>query len=406
MVWATGAVSYLTDFSTELVYPLLPAFYRASLGLSPLGQGIVEGFAEAVVSLARLGSGLWSDRTGHRRRWMLAGYGLSAAAKPLLGLAASGPAALLLRAADRLGKGIRGAPRDALLSISLAPAELGRAFGVQRALDHAGALSGALVASGLLLAGLVTVRELFLWTLVPGALALLTIALFVREAPPPPGAPAATPAQPLAEGASSNFFPIIHAWTEQPAALRRYLGVLGLFALGNSTDALLLLRAREQMAAGGVASPDALLPLLWAWLHLVKSSSTGWGGRLGDRFGRARALAAGWLVYAVVYTGFAFGTGAAAPWVLFGIYGLYYGLAEGSERALVAELAPDARRRGLAYGLYSGVVGLAALPASLLCGGLWLLWGPAPAFAAGAALALAAAALLHLPAQARLRGGR
>ena len=383
VVWATGWVSYLTDLSTEMIYGVLPAFYAATLHLSVAWMGLVEGFAEAVVSFTKLFSGHFSDRTGRRKLWMMAGYGLSAIAKPLLVLARGGPAVLALRGADRFGKGVRGAPRDALISRQI-PADIrGRAFGVQRALDHAGALSGGLVGAALLWSGLVTLNGLFLATIVPGGLAVLAIALFVREEAP---VPVANPERPT----------LRQSLAAQPAPVRRLLLVLGLFALGNSTDLLLLALARARFLAAGLApnAADALCLLLWAWLHVVKTVASPFGGRLSDRVGRAPVLRAGWLVYALVYIGFALIDSAFAPWALFLGYGVYYGLAEGTERALVADLSPDPDRRGMAYGLFHFVTGTVALPASLLCGVLWQWVGPAAAFGAGAVLALVAAALL------------
>ena len=390
VVWATGWVSFFTDMSTELIYGVLPAFYTATLRLNVVWQGLIEGAAETIVAIAKLFSGHWSDRTGGRKWWMVVGYSLSAVFKPLLTFAAGGPAALGMRGMDRLGKGIRGAPRDALVSVQVHPAQRGRAFGVQRALDHAGALMGGLVAAAVLYAEWVTVEQLFWWTLLPAGIGVLIILLFVHDRPrdaSPPNEQVRPDRAPLSLG---------KAWRVQPAAMKRFAAVMGLFSLGNSTDMLLLKLAHDQFIAGGMSSSGATaaLPLLWAWLHVVKSLATPWGGRLSDRIGRAPALRAGWLVYAAVYVGFALAGGWVVPWILFGFYGLYYGLAEGPERALVSDLSPNPQTRGMAYGLLHAVVGLTALPASLLCGGLWLLFGVEAAFITGGALALLASLLL------------
>ena len=386
VIWATGWVSFCTDMSTELIYGVLPAFYTATLRLNVASQGLIEGAAETIVAITKLLSGHWSDRTGGRKWWMVAGYSLSAVFKPLLTYAGSVSAVLGMRGMDRFGKGIRGAPRDALVSVHVHPAQRGRAFGVQRALDHAGALAGGLIAAAALYLEWVTVEQLFWWALLPAGVGVLIILLFVHDKP--------TNAAPPKE--QTPALSLRQAWRVQPAAMKRFAAVMGVFSLGNSTDMLLLKLAHDQFIDGGMAEniATAALPLLWAWLHVVKSLATPWGGRLSDRVGRAPTLRAGWLVYAVVYAGFAFGTGSIMPWVLFGCYGLYYGLVEGPQRALVADLSPDPRRRGMAYGLLHAVVGLTALPASLLCGGVWLWLGVAPAFLVGGALALLAALLL------------
>lgn len=390
VVWATGWVSFFADFSTEMTYAVLPAFYTVTLHLNVLWMGFIEGCAEAIVSITKLFSGHWSDRTGGRKWWMLAGYGLSAMSKPLLPLSGGGAGALALRGADRLGKGIRGAPRDALISCCIGAKQRGHAFGIQRALDHGGALAGAFVAAGLLYFGLVTVPQLFWWSLLPGVVSLAIIVFVIHETPKridvgdvaiPPRAPAIS---------------LADSWRTQSPPMRRYLLVLAIFALGNSTDMLLLKLARDQWIAVGVSESNAtaMLPLLWAWLHVIKSGASAWGGRLSDRIGRPRALRAGWLVYAVTYAGFALISGLVAPWVLFAVYGVYFGLVEGAERALVSDLSPNPDRRGGAYGLFHFVTGIISLPASLLCGTLWFTLGPAVAFLTGAALALIAASLL------------
>lgn len=397
IVWATSCVSYLTDLSTELIYAILPAFYQATLGLGALWLGLIEGFAEAVASLTKLFSGYLSDRTGGRKWWMMVGYSLSTLSRPVLPLAGGGWTVLAMRGADRMGKGIRGAPRDAILSREVPASMRGRAYGVQRAMDHAGALSGTMLASVLLFTGTVSLRGLFWLTLIPGGIAVLVILLFVHEQ----AQPESSVQQPGGARGPASF---LHAIRDQSPVMRRYLMVLAVFSLGNSTDALLLARAMQQLQSGAMttAAAAAMLPLLWGWLHVIKSASSPWGGSLSDRLGRVRPVVYGWLLYAAVYVGFALWSSWAAPWLLFGVYGIYYGLVEGAEKALVADLESDASKRGTAFGLYHFVVGLAALPASALCGWLWQ-WGDralysgagsALAFGLGALLALAAAGLL------------
>lgn len=397
VVWATSTVSFLTDASTEMVYSILPAFYQAALGLGVLWLGFIEGFAEAIASLTKLFSGYWSDKTGGRKIWMVVGYGLSTLSKPCLALAPNGWTVLALRGSDRIGKGIRDAPRDAILAHEVPSAIRGKAYGVQRAMDHAGALTGALLASGLLYLGWISLRGLFWLTLVPGSAAVLVIVLFVHER-------GRSRQEAPAGAAFESRRSARQALHRQSPRIRRYLGVLAIFALGNSTDALLLARAQQQLQGGGLttAQASALLPLLWAWLHVAKSAISPWGGALSDRFGRIKPLMGGWLLYALVYGGFALWSSLSAPWVLFALYGIYYGLVEGTERALVVDLEPDPDRRGTAFGLYYFVTGMAALPSSLLCGWLWQwadkAWyaggGPIAAFGLGSCLALTAALLL------------
>lgn len=379
-VVALGVVSFLTDASSEMIYPLLPLFLTTTLGASATMLGVIEGMAETTASLLKLASGWWSDRLGRRKPLVLAGYALASAARPLVALASSGAQVLAIRVTDRVGKGIRSAPRDALLADAAEPGERGRAFGFHRAMDHAGAVVGPLVAWALLHLAGVELRGVFLLAAIPGALAVLVLVLLVREKPAPlpvagvPSSPApATPGDEVAAPLDRS--------------LRRFLLVVLLFTLGNSTDAFLLLRAAD------LGVPVALLPVLWAAFHVVKSLSSTPGGALSDRVGRRPLLVAGWCLYALVYAGFALAGAAWQAWALFGLYGLVFGLTEGTEKALVADLA-GARAKGRAFGWYHLVVGLAALPASVLFGLLWDRAGAATAFGTGAALSLVATALL------------
>jgi MFS family permease len=368
-VVALGAVSFLTDVATEMTYPLLPVFLATVLGASATYVGTIEGIAESTAALLKFASGWWSDRVSRRKPLVLAGYALASAVRPLIGLTQSAAQVLGIRVADRVGKGIRTSPRDALIADSVDPGLRGRAFGFHNAADNAGAVLGPLLAFSFLRWGGLQLRTVFLLTAIPGALAVLTLLLGVREVPrtaPPRKAGEAGLKAPL----GGRF------WA--------YLGVLLLFTLGNSTDAFLLLRAGQL----GVAT--ALIPILWALLNLVKAASNTPGGILSDRIGRRPLIVAGWLVYAAVY--FLFGRAGQAwhVWALFAVYGLYFGLTEGVEKALVADLVP-ADRRGAAFGWYNLAIGVGALPASLLFGALWDRWGSAAAFNFGALLALAAA---------------
>jgi MFS family permease len=387
-VRALAAVSFLTDVSSEIIYPLLPIFLSTVLGISAATLGLIEGLAESVASLLRLPAGWLSDRMRRRTPFVRLGYALSTVARPLLGLAQGAGHVVAIRLADRFGKGIRSAPRDALIADSVPVARRGHAFGFHRAADHLGAMVGPLIAWGVLSAGLAELRTLFLWTAVPGVLALVVLVAFVREegatgplsavtvAGPSPVVTAsrdATPGRPAASEPLGGGF-----W--------RYLGVILLFTLSLSTDAFLLLRASQL----GVSV--AMIPILWAALHAVKSSTSLLGGALSDRVGRRPLILGGWCVYAAVYLGFALADAQWQAWALFLVYGLYFGMTEGVEKALVADLVP-ASRRGSAYGWYHAAVGLAALPASVMFGLVWQHASPESAFMLGAAIAAGAALL-------------
>lgn len=389
VVWATAWVSFFADASTELIYGVLPAVYLGTLSIGILGLGLIEGLAETVVSVTKLYSGALSDRTGKRKPWMLAGYGLAAVSKPLIAFTSSGLAVGGLRAADRFGKGLRGAPRDALVADAIDDSIRGRAFGLQRGMDHAGALFGGLIAAALLALDLVTTRQLFLLSAIPGVACVLTIVFFIRDRPPAP------------DRKPKQTFRLRHAWTAAPPALRRYLGATGLFALANSSDMLLLGICYERFMDAGMQPHEAMsrLPLLWALLHVVKSLGTPVAGSLSDRVGRVPLLAASWCIYALVYAGVAlFARGGHPAWsiAIFAGYGFVAVLMEGPERALIADLQPDSANRGSSYGLLHFVNGVLTLPATVIAAVLWERLGPEYAFGAGSALALAATVFLLL----------
>ncbi len=370
---ALGAVSFFTDVSSEMIYPLLPLFLSTTLGASAALIGTIEGAAESAASLLKLASGWWSDRIRRRKPFVVGGYALSSVARPLVGLAQAASQVLVLRITDRVGKGIRTAPRDALIAESVDPSIRGRAFGFHRSLDHAGAVVGPVVAFLLLRQMGVPLRTVFLLAGIPAAIALVVVVFAVKEQRPEAPLPAAPAVSSLRRRLDRKF------WL--------YLGAVLLFTLGNSTDAFLLLRATD------LGVPIAWVPLLWAYLHVVKSSTGTFGGSLSDRFGRKPLLVSGWTLFAAVYLAFAYASEAWHVWALFGAYGLFFSLTEGSERALVADMVPAADR-GSAFGWFHLAVGLGALPASVLFGVLWDRFGPATAFVTGAALALAATAVL------------
>ena len=370
MVRALALVSLLTDAASEMIYPLLPVFLTTVLGASPATLGLIEGAAESTAAIVKLGSGWLSDRIGRYTPVVLVGYAIATITRPFIGMAQSASQVIALRLIDRTGKGIRGAPRDALLAGAVDASMRGRAFGFHRAADHLGAVIGPLIAWMLLQWVHLDLRTVFVLSAIPGVLAVLTILIAVRD-------PAKATTSSVAISAS-------HAAAVSEPMPRQFwavLAVLLLFTLGNSTDAFLLLRAQQ------LGVPVAALPLLWAALHVVKSASSVPGGVLSDRVGRRTALLLGWGWFALIYAGFSVAVSAWQAWALFLAYGLYFGFVEGAEKALIADLAP-ASRRGTAFGWYNAAMGVAALPASLLMGAVWTARGPGPAFLIGAVLAL------------------
>ena len=379
-VLALAAVSFLTDASSEIIAPLLPLFLVGTLGVSVSMVGVIEGGAEAVASLLKLASGWWSDRVSRRKPLIVAGYTIASLVRPLVAMAQSASQVLAIRLVDRVGKGIRGAPRDALLAAST-PAEFrGRAFGFHRAADHAGAVVGPLIALACLQWLAMPVRDVFWVAAIPGALAVMVAIVFVREH--------------RVDSVSAAVIPAAVAAPVGPvAALPRSFWItmipILLFTLGNSTDAFLLLRASQ------LGVPTALIPLVWVLLHVVKSAFSTPAGALSDRVGRRPLIVAGWGLYAAVYAGFAQATDPWHAWALFGVYGVVFGLTEGTEKALVADLVAPLRR-GTAFGWYQATVGVAALPASIVFGVVWDAYGSPAAFAMGAALAVVAAVIMSL----------
>lgn len=384
-VLALSLVALLTDVSSEMIYPLIPTFLATVLGAGAMSVGAIEGAAESLAGFLKYFAGSWSDRVTRRKPIVVAGYALASVARPLVGLAQSVMGVFTVRMVDRIGKGIRTAPRDALIADSTAPEERGRAFGFHSGADHLGAVLGPLIAFLLLGSAGVSLRTVFLLAAIPAGLAMIALVVGVREDDRKP-----------VKGA-----PTTEAIASAPPALGRrfyaYLGVLLIFTLGNSTDAFLLLRARD------LGSATATIPLLWAALHVVKSVSSLAGGQLSDSLGRRPLIIAGWCVYALVYLGFARASVSWHGWALFLVYGLYFGLTEGVEKALVADLVPAAAR-GRAYGWYNLAIAAGALPASLLFGLVWEQYGGATAFTFGAVVAAVAAfALLAFVPVARVK---
>ncbi len=367
-VAALGAVSLMNDTSSEMVFPLLPLFLR-SLGAPPTLIGLIEGVAETTASLLKLFSGWLADRLGKHRLLVFLGYALAAFTRPLLAFVNAPVQVLGLRFIDRFGKGVRTAPRDALIAVSTAPENRGLAFGFHRAMDNLGAATGPALAALILLFAPENYRLVFALAAIPALLSLAVLWWGVRDAPV---LTRSTARHPLsgARGLLKGRF----GW---------YLSCVLVFTLSNSSDAFLIMRAQD------LGAPVALTPLLWMGLNLLRSVFGLYGGWLADRHGRLRTLRWGWFCYALVYAGFGFANVLWQIVGLFALYAVFYALTEGAERALVAEFAP-AEHSGQAYGVFHFVVGVAALPASVLFGWLWQTFGASVAFATSAGLALAA----------------
>jgi MFS family permease len=366
-----GLASLLNDIASEMVVPLLPGFLLKVLHGSVAWLGAIEGLADSASSLVKLGSGVWSDRVRSRKWLVVPGYAIAAIARPIIGLLTLPWQLMGVRIADRAGKGIRTPPRDAMIVDCTPPEIRGRAFGFQRAMDHLGAVIGPLLAAAFLLYRPDDLRGLFLWTLLPGLAVVGLLWFGLREQ--------AAPAKPAAK----------LTWTLKPfdRNFRFYLLALLVFTLGNSSDMFLLVRAEEM----GV--PRVQLPLLWCVFHLAKSGGNLLAGRAVDRFGPGAMILAGWMVYAAVYLAFALASAAWQVWALFLVYALFYALTEPAEKTLVANLVGH-QHRGLAFGWYHFAVGIAALPASLVFGWIYQLFGAFAAFGWGASLAMVAAVML------------
>ncbi|MFL5526733.1 MAG: MFS transporter [Gemmatimonadaceae bacterium] len=382
-------MSFFTDVSTEMIYPLLPLFLAGILGANASFIGAIEGVAETTASLLKLVSGWWSDRITSRKPLVVAGYLIASIARPFTAITRSAGQVLAIRVTDRVGKGIRTSPRDALLADSAAPEARGLAYGFHAAADNAGAVLGPLVAFMILrLHGVGTldtsrylgahdehaIRNVFWLAAIPAAIAMLVLVFVVTDVP-------------RGSRDSEVRAGVVIGDTRLSRRFWAYLLVVLLFTLGNSTDAFLLLRANQ------LGVPVALAPILWAVLNFVKAATGTYGGQLSDRLGRKPLIVGGWLLYAAVYFAFARAGAPWQAWALFAVYGIFYGMTEGTEKALVADLVPKSRR-GSAFGWYNLAIGLGALPASLIFGAIWDRSGASSAFLFGATMALVAAVLM------------
>ena len=366
-----GFVSLLNDSASEMIYPLLPVFITATLGASPVVVGLIEGGADALASILKFAAGAWSDRLTRRKPIIATGYALAAGSRALIGAAGSWMAVLTARLIDRTGKGMRSAPRDAMISDVTPPEQRGRAYGFHRAMDHAGAVVGPLLAT-LLMSGMgVPLRHMFYIAVIPGVIAVVLLLTLLKE--------------PESHRRDGGLKP---ASTQKlPFEFYRVMFAIAIFSLANSSDAFLLLKAHD----AGVAT--AMLPLLWAAHHAVKSLLSTHGGALSDRMQRRYVVGFGWLLYAVTYFLFPYARSVGAFFGLFVFYALPFVFSEGAERALISDFVPAAAR-GKSFGIYYLVSGLGVLGGSLIFGELYQRVSQQAAFTTGAALALVAAIVI------------
>ncbi len=369
-VYTLGLVSLFTDISSQMIYPLLPIFLSSVLGVGTVFIGLLEGIAESTASILKVFSGWYSDKLKKRKPIIFLGYSLSTIGKPFLYFATAGWHVLAVRFIDRVGKGIRTSPRDAIVADSSLPEERGRAFGIQRAMDRMGAFLGPLVAFAILPLLNNNLRLLFLFAFFPALIAAFIIIFFLKEKPHVPDSSRETKPFSLRH-LGKNF--------------KMFVFVVAVFTLGNSSNAFLILRAKDL----GVRT--VFIPILWLTYNFVCSLSSIPLGHLSDKIGRRKTTLLGFCVYGAVYLGFAFAGSQSLIWLFMGLYGVYYGLSEGVLRAYVADLVEDKSVLATAYGIYGTVVGLCAFPASLIMGVLWQLFSPTVAFTFGAVLALISA---------------
>ncbi len=370
-VFFTGLVSFFMDVSSEMIYPLVPLFLANVLGINMSMIGLIEGIAESTASFLKVFSGWLSDRTRQRKNLMLAGYAISTLSRPIMAMAGVWQQVLVSRFIDRLGKGIRTAPRDAIIAESVHSSHLGRAFSFHRAMDTLGAVVGPAITFVLLGMFNNDYRKIFWLSMVPAVIAVILIILFIEEKKKQP--------QPQAEGPKLSFFHF--DWK-----VKSFMVIATLFALGNSSDAFLILRAEQ------VGIPTLTIPVVYLVFNLVYSLSAIPAGITADRFGRKRIILLGFLLFAGLYYGFAVAEKASTIWLLFALYGLFMGLTEGIQKAFLATIIPP-DLKATAFGIYGACIGLAMLPASLIAGWLWDHFSPAATFYFGAATATLSALL-------------
>src|SRR5712691_8919524 len=378
-----GFVSLLNDSASEMIYPLLPVFLTSTLGATPLIVGLIEGAADALASILKLAAGWMSDRLPRRKPLIVGGYALAAISRAWISVAGRWPSVLAARLLDRTGKGIRSAPRDAMIADVTPVESRGRAFGFHRALDHTGAVVGPLLAIVFLNAMRLPMRTVFMIAVIPGAIGVILLIIALRE-----------PRSPV-RGQRSE----VAASGSLPPPFWYALGAIALFSLANSSDAFLLLQAH----AAGVST--GMLPVLWAAHHVIKSVFSTQAGARSDRMDRRNQLALGWGIYALIYFAFPFARSLAIFVVLFVAYAIPFTLTEGAERAWIGDLVP-AESRGRSFGLYYLATGLSVLAGTALFGALYQAVSPRAAFFAGGGLALLAALSVRQPALRPSAGSR
>ena len=375
-VFYLGLVSFLTDISSELIFTLMPLFLANVLGASSVIIGFIEGVADSTASLLNILSGWFSDRLGKRKYLSFIGYALSSLSKPFMLIANTWGPIMAIRFSDRLGKGIRTSPRDALVADSTAEDVRGKAYGFQRAMDAGGAALGLLSAAivvyfvqgSVLDLQFATYRWLIILGLIPAFLALFFF-IFVNE--------------PERQQKAASSTGVAVARPALPGKFKIFLALMFLFTLGNSSDAFLILRAQN------LGNDVLLIALMLVMFNVIYALFSTPAGIVSDKLGRRTVIVVGWAIYALVYLGFALSNEPWTIWLLWAFYGLYYGLADGVGRALVSDLVPE-ETRGTAFGMYNGIVGITLLPASLIAGWLWQSINPAAPFYFGSALAVLA----------------
>lgn len=378
-----GLVSFFNDFASDIVIPLIPILLATVLAAGPVALGLIEGVADAVASLIKLWSGRHSDlMSGRRKGLAVAGYTLSNIARPLLGLAGSWPVILLLRSIDRVGKGLRSAPRDALVADATPPGMHGYAFGYHRAMDNGGAVAGSLAAAAVLAWSDLSLTEVILWSAVPGFVSVLLLGVGVKEENKTPDNPPGS-----APATMRVALPPLR-WGVLSLPMRRYLLVLMLFTFARASETFILLLGHQL----GVGTVELLL--LWAVLNLCKAATSTWGGRLADSLGRGTLMLLGWTTFAVSFLMLSTVEHSAGLWSVSIFYGLCAGMSEGAERAIISDYASP-RERGTAFGWYHLMVGIAAIPAGLLFGSIWQFHSAAMAFFFAGSLAALSAFLLR-----------
>lgn len=374
-VFALGSVSLLTDVSREMIFPLLPLYLTSVLGAGTAFVGLVEGIAESTSSILNIVSGWLSDKIRKRKTLMLWGYGLSAVTRPLIALATAGWHILLVRFVEKVGKGVRVPPRDALIAESCTPENRGQGFGLHRSMDNVGSIVGPLLAFSLLAYLGNDYRLLFWIASIPAFLGLGVLAFFATEQ--------VRQASQAKKPDIKNLFNL----KQFNRNFKLFLVITGIFELANSSNAFLLLRVKD------IGLSVELVPIIYLFCNIFRTLSSMPGGILSDKLGRRNVLAAGWVVYGISYVGFGLANSVTQAWFIFGIYGLFSGMTEGVKKALVADLAPQ-EVRGAAYGIHSFAVSFFQLPASLMLGILWQKYGALFAFSVGGGLAVAAGLLL------------